>query len=189
MATAFDPTNANHNPITAENGKLIPQYFDPAANAGGGGFVVLNETNMKEAIQSNSLPAGDNNIGNIDIASAIPTGNNNIGNMDILSLTGTPAIGTEGNAWSAALTGVAGNSASIDLQYVSAVDIFGNVSAATDISVYLSQDNTNFYDSGIVIEISSAENFAVMDLPIGTRYIRLQSSNDVTATATIAAKM
>ena len=34
---------------------------------------------------SSSLPAGDNNIGNVDIASAIPAGNNNIGNVDIAS--------------------------------------------------------------------------------------------------------
>lgn len=31
------------------------------------------------------LPAGDNNIGNVDVASALPTGDNNIGNVDIAS--------------------------------------------------------------------------------------------------------
>ena len=101
----------------------------------------------------------------------------------------TPTIGTQGNAWDNVATGANGNSNSIDTQYTSNVDIFGVVSGATEISIYLSQDNTNFYDSGIVIEITEAEDFAVIDLPIGARYIRLQSSNDITATTTIASKM
>jgi hypothetical protein len=33
-----------------------------------------------------SIAAGDNNIGNVDIASAIPAGNNNIGDIDIASI-------------------------------------------------------------------------------------------------------
>lgn len=42
-----------------------------------------------------SIAAGDNNIGNVDIASAIPAGDNNIGNVDIASAipTGTNTIG------------------------------------------------------------------------------------------------
>ncbi len=35
---------------------------------------------------TNALPAGDNNIGNVDLASAIPAGTNNIGDVDILSI-------------------------------------------------------------------------------------------------------
>jgi hypothetical protein len=50
------------------------------------------------AVQSTvaaALPAGNNNIGNVDIASAIPAGDNNIGNVDIASAlpAGTNAIG------------------------------------------------------------------------------------------------
>lgn len=33
-----------------------------------------------------SLPAGDNNIGNVDLASAIPAGTNNIGDVDVASI-------------------------------------------------------------------------------------------------------
>lgn len=33
-----------------------------------------------------ALPAGDNNIGNVDIASALPAGDNNIGNVDVVTL-------------------------------------------------------------------------------------------------------
>jgi hypothetical protein len=36
-----------------------------------------------------TIAAGDNNIGNVDIASAIPAGDNNIGNVDIVSGTVT----------------------------------------------------------------------------------------------------
>ena len=40
-----------------------------------------------------TLPAGDNNIGNVDIVSlpSLPAGNNNIGNVDIVTLPATPA--------------------------------------------------------------------------------------------------
>ena len=97
--------------------------------------------------------------------------------------------GEEGNAWNNEATGASGNSSAIDTQYVSVVDIAGTVDGATDLTLYKSQDGTNFYDSGIVIEITSAEDFAVNNLHVGFRYLRLQSSNNVTATATIAAKM
>jgi len=35
-----------------------------------------------------SLPAGTNNIGDVDIASALPAGTNNIGDVDVLSVPG-----------------------------------------------------------------------------------------------------
>lgn len=44
----------------------------------------------------NALPAGDNNIGNVDLASAIPAGTNNIGDVDVLSVvpgTGATNLG------------------------------------------------------------------------------------------------
>lgn len=44
-----------------------------------------------------SITAGDNNIGNVDLASAIPAGDNNIGNVDVVTLpalaAGTNLIG------------------------------------------------------------------------------------------------
>ena len=104
-------------------------------------------------------------------------------------ITEITAMGEEGNAWNNESTGANGDSNAIDTQFTSVVDIAGEVSGATNITLYTSQDGTNFYDSGIVIEITEAEDFAVNDLPVGFRYLRLQSSNDITATATIAAKM
>jgi len=41
-----------------------------------------------------SIPAGDNNIGNVDIASAIPAGDNNIGNVDIVSIAQPSTVST-----------------------------------------------------------------------------------------------
>jgi hypothetical protein len=46
--------------------------------------------NFKTAVQE-ALPAGDNNIGNVDLASAIPAGTNNIGDVDVLTLPALPA--------------------------------------------------------------------------------------------------
>lgn len=46
--------------------------------------------------QQAPLPAGDNNIGNVDIASALPAGANNIGDVDVLSVvpgTGATNLG------------------------------------------------------------------------------------------------
>lgn len=43
---------------------------------------------------SQPLPAGNNNIGDVDIASALPAGNNNIGDVDVASIAaGTNIIG------------------------------------------------------------------------------------------------
>lgn len=41
-----------------------------------------------ESVAVASIAAGDNNIGNVDIASALPAGTNNIGDVDVLSLPG-----------------------------------------------------------------------------------------------------
>lgn len=48
----------------------------------------------------NTIPAGNNNIGDVDIASAIPAGNNNIGDVDVATLpvafnTGTRSATTQ----------------------------------------------------------------------------------------------
>lgn len=44
-----------------------------------------------------ALPAGDNNIGNVDLASAIPAGTNNIGDVDVLTIAaGETHIGEVG---------------------------------------------------------------------------------------------
>ena len=112
-----------------------------------------------------------------------------VNDLEVLINDVTEPIGEEGNAWNNEATGANGDSNTVDTQFTTTVDIAGEVSGATDITLYKSQDGTKFYNSGIVIEITEAEDFAVNNLPVGFRYLRLQSSNNITATATIAAKM
>jgi hypothetical protein len=53
--------------------------------AGGSGVDAANVLRVSLATNV-TLPAGDNNIGNVDLASAIPAGTNNIGDVDVASL-------------------------------------------------------------------------------------------------------
>lgn len=56
-------------------------------------------TGTQNVAVTSALPAGDNNIGNVDLASAIPAGTNNIGDVDIASApTGASAQQAQGTA-------------------------------------------------------------------------------------------
>lgn len=57
-----------------------------------GGEVALSAATLAalETIQVGSIAAGDNNIGNVDLASAIPAGTNNIGDVDVLTVPADP---------------------------------------------------------------------------------------------------
>lgn len=96
-------------------------------------------------------------------------------------------IGVHANAWSAASTGAGGFSSSVDTWCAQAVTAFGNASGATTITLQVSQDGTNWYDSQINQVLSGAGNFC-LNATVGARFVRLKSSADVTATATISAK-
>lgn len=146
----WDGTTWDRAPGTAENGLDVDVTRLPSGTVAG----------------SATLPAGTNNIGDVDIASV-------------------PVVGTHNNAWNNVLTGVGGVSTAVDTQNCAHVTVFGNTSAASTITVQFSQDNTNFYDSEVTI--SANGNFG-KNLTAGARYVRLKSSADVTANATIAAK-
>lgn len=62
-----------------------------------------------------ALPAGDNNIGNVDVLSlpALPAGDNNIGNVDVVSL---PAIPAGGNAIGSVAVNNAGAGSAVNIQ-------------------------------------------------------------------------
>lgn len=77
-------------PVTDNGGSLT---VDGAVELGAATLAAL------ETIGVGSIAAGDNNIGNVDLASAIPAGNNNIGDVDVLTV----------NAQSAHDAAVAGN--------------------------------------------------------------------------------
>lgn len=109
----------------------------------------------------------------------------NLGANNDVAVATVPVVGTHANAWDAASTGVGGTSTAVDCQYVSQVAVFGDTSGASTLTVQLSQDNSNFYDSETTI---SADGDFGTTVSVGARYVRLHSSADVTATATIAGK-
>lgn len=95
------------------------------------------------------------------------------------------ATGEQANAWNAEQTGVGGTSNAVDLKYSSVATAFGVVDGAATITVQYSQDNVNFYDSQ---NTQAATTDFAIDFRPGARYVRLKSSADVEATATIAGK-
>lgn len=96
-----------------------------------------------------------------------------------------PPHGIHGNAWSAAATGVGGTSGTLDTQGAAFVTAFGNTSGSSTLTLQLSQDGTNWYDSSYTI--SANGNFGAT-FTIAARHVRLKSGSDVTATATLSAK-
>lgn len=104
------------------------------------------------------------------------------------AFTSTPnVVGTHANAWSAAVVGANGTSTAIDCQYEPFIAAFGNVSANTTITMQVSQDNANFYDSASTKITGAPADFFLFET-VGARYIRLKTSGAATITATIAGK-
>ena len=108
-------------------------------------------------------------------------------------------IGKEGNAWDDEQTGENGVSAVADTKNLPHISIMGVVDAATDLSFEASQDGTTFYFCKIISDDISPQKppGQQADFPaefhifpsVGGRYIRIRSSEDVTATVTIAGKV
>lgn len=94
-------------------------------------------------------------------------------------------IGIHANAWDNVATGAAGKSAVIDLEDTNKVTAFGNTSGATTLTLEVSQDRANWYAHPTTVAANG--NFA-QTWEIASRYARLSSSANVTATATIAGK-
>lgn len=117
------------------------------------------------------------------IATQLPAALDTDGRLKI----GKQQIGAQANAWNAAVVGANGTSAAIDTKDASNVSAFGNVNAATTITVQVSEDNVTFYDTGTTAVLGGASDFHV-SIQTGAKYIRLKSSGAATITATIAAK-
>lgn len=58
MGTPFDPTNPLHNIITDEAGNPVPQKYDPEANSGQGGMVVVSTEDVQKVQQTGSIVLG-----------------------------------------------------------------------------------------------------------------------------------
>lgn len=93
--------------------------------------------------------------------------------------------GVHGNGWNNAATGAGGVSGALDTLNLPFVSVFGTTSGASSLIVQLSQDGTNYYDSEFTI--SANGNFG-NHLTSAARFVRLKSTANVTATATISAK-
>jgi hypothetical protein len=100
---------------------------------------------------------------------------------------GANTVGALGNAWNAAAVLAAGVSAAVDTLDAAFASAFGNVDAATTLTLQVSQDNAAFYDTAANIVLAGAGDFH-LSLSTGAKYIRLKSSAPATITATIAAK-
>jgi hypothetical protein len=100
----------------------------------------------------------------------------------------SPPQGTPKNVWNNVATGVATNGNVVDTLNQPFLSIYGHVGGNTTLTVMFSADNSNFYASGTTIVFAGgAADFGV-NLTAGARYVTLQSSGNVTATATIQAK-
>jgi hypothetical protein len=81
----------------------------------------------------------------------------------------------------ASLTGVDGVSSSVNLKLSSNnITFYGKVSAATDLTIQLSDDDATYYDSQYKLELASVSDFG-FNLPatVAIKYIRVKSSADV----------
>lgn len=191
-------TGTAYEKVQGANGASRTIIYDAS------GVALFTATNTgKVAIQS-ALPAGTNNIGDVDVLTlpALPAGTNNIGDVDVLTLPALPAgtnnigdvdiatvpvVGVHANAWDNVAVGIAGTSTAIDCQYQYRISVFGTTSAATTITANVSQDGTNYYDSGNEQVLAGAGDFH-FSFETGARYVQLVSSAAATITATIAGK-
>lgn len=98
-----------------------------------------------------------------------------------------PSVGTHANAWNAAAVLANGVSASLAVTSQRVVSGFGNASAATTITLQVSQNGTTFYDTPVTQTLSAAGDFHVTT-NTGAAHARLKSSAAATITATIAGK-
>ena len=98
----------------------------------------------------------------------------------------TAPIGTQANAWNNTAVVNGTTSAVIDCQYTTTLTIFGTVSANINpLRIQASQDNVNFYT---ITTLSLATGNWGTTLSFGARYIRLQTGQSGTITATVAGK-
>lgn len=107
-------------------------------------------------------------------------------------MNGLGIVGGHRNAWNAVAVAINGLSAIIDLAQSHVVSIFGDVSAATNLDVLITQGSTfpppdAEFTVHSTIVLGAAGNFHQL-VNLGVRFIRLRSSAAVTISATIAGK-
>lgn len=105
---AYSPKNPNGQAtmdnsapvVLASNHSDVKVTLDSEAVVLGAGSAAIGKLAANSGVDIGdvdiaSIAAGDNNIGNVDLASAIPAGTNNIGDVDVLTVNGVaPAFGS-----------------------------------------------------------------------------------------------
>ena len=101
-------------------------------------------------------------------------------------------IARHGNLWDNEQTGVDGFSDIVDTKNYPNMSIILEIDAESDVEFYVSANGEDFTICGQLTEQLPGGQEGDLDAHIyeviGARYIRLRSSNDVVATATISAK-
>lgn len=184
-ASGTFPVTDNGGSLTVDGSVNIGTMPTVTANIGTMPTVTVN---THAVTASGTFPVTDN-AGSLTIDSTqLPAALTAAGNIKV-AMQEIITVQTQANAWSAAAVLAAGNSAAIDVLNSTSVCAFGNVSAATDIKVFVSVNNTNFYDTGIKQTLAAAGDFYIQLNNMGARYVRLQSSAAATITANIAGKV
>lgn len=104
----------------------------------------------------------------------------------IVDSDGNPVqpLGAQGNGWNAAAVAAGGTSTALDKGSTSVVSAFGNASAATTITIQVSQNNATWFDTAATQVLAGAGDFHIT-LTTAARYVRLKSSGAATITGTI----
>lgn len=88
------------------------------------------------------------------------------------------------NIWTTVATGVGGVSSAINASFNNRdYTFFGNVSGATVLTVQISNDFSNWYDTQYSYMASTAANFGFNVNGLVAQFVRLKSSANITATA------
>jgi hypothetical protein len=111
-------------------------------------------------------------------------------NTGAVTISVIPTTGTQANASNGITTvGIDENSTTVDCQYVRSIVAMGSVDQICTITVFASQDNAKFYDTGTSFTSSGAEDFHISLVNASSRYYRLQySATSTLVTATICGK-
>jgi hypothetical protein len=115
-----------------------------------------------------ALPAGDNNIGNIDVAT-IAAGDNNIGNVDIATVTGTVSTNNSTTATLGSSGVFTGSSDDVKDYKSIGINVIASHASATDgLSLQFSSDGTNWDKVHLFTLPAATAKF--FNLPVESRY-------------------
>jgi len=166
LTNVYDATN------NVLNTSAVLSVADVVTVTGGAGQTAdVKVTLDSETVTVGSITAGDNNIGNVDLASAIPAGTNNIGDVDVLTI----AAGDNniGNVDVVTLPALVAGTAAIGKLLPSDVDVTGNTNhaqkyytsagAATDGIIWSPAAGKRWHITTLTIQVSAAATVTLED--------------------------